>query len=143
MLLRTSIPFPKSDQWVAVIPAADPLAGKPFITPQDLIGRPLFCSEQSWKKDIPGWAGNIFQELHLEGSFRLAYNASIFAKRGLGCLLAFDKLIDTSEGSGLKAIPLSPSLTTPMYLIWKKEQIFSPIAERFISELKRKTGAKV
>lgn len=132
-----AIPFPEADKWVVVIPISDELANKPFITPKDLIGKPLFCSEQSWEKDIPNWAGNTFQELHLEGSFRLAYNASLFAKKGLGCLLTFDKLVDTSINSGLKAIPLRPTLLTPMYLIWKKQQIFSPIAERFITEFQK------
>lgn len=130
-----ALPFPDADRWVAIVPAAHPLAEKPQVSPTDLVGVPLFCSEQSWKKDIPRWAGKIFECLHLEGSFRLAYNASLFARHGLGCLLAFDKLIDTGRDSGLKAIPLFPELTTPMYLIWKKRQMFSPIAERFISAL--------
>lgn len=128
------VSFPEADKWVAVVSSSHRLASKSFITPKDLIGIPLFCSAQSWEKDIPGWAGKFFTELQLEGSFRLSYNGSLFAKKGLGCLLTFDKLVDTSEGSGLKAIPLSPALLTPMYLIWKKQQIFSPIAERFIYE---------
>ncbi|MDE6686217.1 MAG: LysR family transcriptional regulator [Lachnospiraceae bacterium] len=128
------VSFPEADKWVAVVSSSHRLASKSFITPKDLIGIPLFCSDQSWEKDIPGWAGRLFPELTLEGSFRLSYNGSLFAKKGLGCLLTFDKLIDTSEGSGLKAIPLSPALLTPMYLIWKKQQVFSPIAERFIYE---------
>ncbi|MDE6743335.1 MAG: LysR family transcriptional regulator [Lachnospiraceae bacterium] len=128
------VSFPEADKWVAVVSSSHRLASKSFITPKDLIGVPLFCSDQSWEKDIPGWAGRLFSELTLEGSFRLSYNGSLFAKKGLGCLLTFDKLIDTSEGSGLKAIPLSPALLTPMYLIWKKQQVFSPIAERFIYE---------
>ena len=130
-----AIPFPEADHWIAVMQPDYPLASKPHLCPDDLIGVPLFCSEQSWEKDIPRWAGKVFEKYHLEGSFRLAYNASLFAKRGLGVLLTFDKLVDTSENSGLKAIPLKPALTTPMYLVWKKQQIFSPIAERFISEL--------
>lgn len=130
-----AIPFPEADHWIAVMPPDYPLAAKPYLSPEDLAGVPLFCSEQSWEKDIPRWAGKVFETYHLEGSFRLAYNASLFAKRGLGVLLTFDKLVDTSENSGLKAVPLKPALTTPMYLIWKKQQIFSPIAERFISEL--------
>lgn len=131
-----AVPFPEADHWIAVMPADAPLADRPFLVPKDLVGIPLFCSEQSWEKDIPRWAGAEFEHYHLEGSFRLAYNASLFAKRGLGVLLTFDKLIDTSEHSGLKAIPLKPELTTPMYLVWKKQQVFSPIAERFLSELR-------
>lgn len=128
------VSFPEADKWVAIVSSSHKLASKSFITPKDLIGIPLFCSAQSWENDIPGWAGKVFRELKLEGSFRLSYNGSLFAKKGLGCLLSFDKLVDTSEGSGLKAIPLSPALLTPMYLIWKKQQLFSPIAERFIYE---------
>ncbi len=128
------VSFPEADKWVAVVSSSHRLASKSFITPKDLIGIPLFCSAQSWEKDIPDWAGKVFPELKLEGSFRLSYNGSLFAKKSLGCLLTFDKLVDTSEGSGLKAIPLSPALLTPMYLIWKKQQVFSPIAERFINE---------
>ena len=128
------VSFPEADKWVAVVSSSHRLASKSFITPKDLIGIPLFCSAQSWEKDIPNWAGKLFTELKLEGSFRLSYNGSLFAKKGLGCLLTFDKLVDTSDGSGLKAIPLSPALLTPMYLIWKKQQVFSPIAERFIYE---------
>jgi hypothetical protein len=75
-------------------------------------------------------------ELHLEGSFRLAYNGSMFAKEGLGYLLTFDKLIDTSEHSGLVFRPLSPRLETNLYLVWKKYQTFSPIASRFLAQIR-------
>ena len=101
----------------------------------DLIGLPLFCSEQSWKNDIPRWAGAKMDQLHLEGSFRLAYNGSMFTKEHLGYLLTFDKLVDTSSGSGLVFRPLTPRLETSLYLVWKKYQTFSPIAERFLAQL--------
>ena len=99
------------------------------------IGLPLFCSEQSWKHDIPRWAGDKMKLLHLEGSFRLAYNASIFTKERLGYQLTFDKLLDTSPGSGLVFRPLEPALETKLFLIWKRYNTFSPIAERFLKQL--------
>ena len=74
-------------------------------------------------------------ELRLEGSFRLSYNGSMFAREGLGYLLTFDHLIDTSADSGLAFRPLSPRLETKLYLIWKKNQVFSPIAERFLRKI--------
>ena len=99
------------------------------------MGLPLFCSEQSWEKDIPAWSGSRMQELRLEGSFRLSYNGSMFAREGLGYLLTFDHLVDTSPGSGLVFRPLFPRLETKLYLIWKKYQTFSPIAERFLGQV--------
>lgn len=130
------IPFPDTDVWGLIIPADDKLAKKKTIRIDDLVSRPLFCSDQSWENDIPRWAGNRMSELHLEGSFRLAYNGSMFAKEHLGYLLTFNKLIDTSESSGLVFRPLSPKLETNLYLVWKKYQTFSPIASRFLSQIK-------
>ena len=131
-----SLVFPESEEWGIVMPEDDILASKKVIRADDLIGLPLFCSEQSWEKDIPRWAGAKMDQLHLEGSFRLAYNGSIFAKEHLGYLLTFNRLVDTSPGSGLTFRPLSPLLETKLYLVWKKDQTFSPLAERFLTQLK-------
>ena len=121
--------------WGLVFPADDPLAKKEAITVDDLIGMPLFCSEQSWRNDLPRWCGGRMQELRLEGSFRLSYNGSMFAREGLGYLLTFDHLIDTSQESGLVFRPLNPRLENKLYLIWKRYQALSPIAERFLKHL--------
>lgn len=131
-----SLIFPEADVWGLVMPEDDPLAEKKAIRVDDLIGLPLFCSEQSWEKDIPRWAGEKMGGLHLEGSFRLSYNASIFAREHLGYVLTFDRLLDTSPGSGLAFRPLDPRLETKLYLVWKKYQTFSPIAERFLTQIR-------
>ena len=131
-----SLVFPRADVWGLVFPADDPLAAKKAVTADDLMGLPLFCSEQSWQKDIPRWCGNRMRDLRLEGSFRLSYNGSMFAREGLGYLLTFDRLIDTSPASGLVFRPLSPKLENRLYLIWKKYQSLSPIAERFLQHVK-------
>ena len=131
-----SLIFPESEEWGVVIPEDDALALEKAIRVDDLIGLPLFCSEQSWENDIPRWAGGKMGSLRLEGSFRLAYNASIFTREHLGYLLTFNRLIDTSPGSGLAFRPLTPRLETKLYLVWKKYQTFSPIAERFLTQLR-------
>ena len=130
------LPFPASDRWGAVMLKSHPLAKKKSIRVTDLIGQPLFCSEQSWNIEIPQWAGDRFPELHLEGSFRLSYNASMFAKEGLGILLTFEHLINCSEESDLVFRPLSPKQETKLYLIWNKYQSFTPIAEKFLAQVK-------
>lgn len=132
-----SLVFPESDIWGVVMPADSALAKKKAIRVDDLIGLPLFCSGQGWEKDIPGWAKSKMDKLHLEGSFRLSYNASLFAKEHLGYLLTFDKLVNTSLESGLVFRPLTPKLETKLYLIWKKHQTFSPIAERFLNQMRQ------
>ena len=131
-----SIPFPESDVFGVVMPADVSLAGKSSITAADLKDIPLFCSEQSWEKDIRPWAKDHFPELVFEGSFRLSYNGSLFTKEGLGYLLTLEHLIDTSKENGLVFRPLSPRLELKLYLIWNKYQSFTPIAERFLNQIR-------
>ena len=130
------LPFPENDVWGLVIPADDPLAQKDSIRAKDLAGLPLFCSEQSWQTEIAAWAGNDFANMEMEGSFRLSYNGSVFAKEGLGYLLTYEHLIDTSANSGLVFRPLSPRLETTLYLTWSRHQSLTPIAERFLQQVR-------
>ena len=127
--------FPEADYFGAVVPADSSLAEKEQIMAADLIGLPLFCSEQSWENDIRPWAKEVFGKLRLEGSFRLSYNGSMFAREGLGILLTLNNLVDTSAESGMVFRPLSPRLEMKMYLIWNKYQVFTPIAERFLKRI--------
>ena len=131
-----SIQFPEADYFGAVVPADSVLAKIERISAEDLAGLPLFTSEQSWENDIRPWAGDKFSGLHLEGSFRLAYNGSMFAKEGLGILLTLNNLIDTSPESGMVFRPLYPYLEMKMYLIWNTYQSFTPIAEKFLKQIK-------
>ena len=131
-----SLAFPESDKWGLIMPASDPLARKKRIRVSDLKGLPLFCSDQAWGSEIKSWAGSDYSALTLEGSFRLAYNGSIFAREGLGYLLTFEHLVDTSPESGLVFRPLTPTLETRLYLAWNRYQTFTPLAERFLEHVK-------
>ncbi len=135
------IHFPEADYFGAVVPADSELAKKERITAEDLEGLPLFTSEQSWENDIRPWAKERFSCLKLDGSFRLAYNGSMFAREGLGVLLTLNNLIDTSPESGLVFRPLYPRLEMTMYLIWNKYQSFTPIAERFLKQIQTSFSA--
>ena len=128
--------FPEADVWGLVLPGDDALAMTDMFRAEDLEGLPLFCSEQAWNGEIREWAGSHFPNLKLEGTFRLSYNGSIFAREGLGYLLTFRHLINTSEGSGLVFRPLYPPLETRLYIAWNRYQAFTPIAERFLQQLK-------
>ena len=128
--------FPEKDIWGLVLPAEDPLAKKDVIRARDLAGLPLFCSEQAWNGEIKKWSGSTFSKLRLEGSFRLSYNGSVFAREHLGYLLTFRHLIDTSEESDLAFRPLDPPLETTLYIAWNRYQTFTPIAQRFLQLLK-------
>lgn len=127
---------PGVDRWGLVIKKDDPLAEKECIRVDDLAGLPLICSAQGMKFDIARWCGEKADTLNLSGTVNLAYNGSVFVKEGLGYMLMFDRLVDTSPSSDLCFRLLEPILETKMYVIWKKYQVFSPIAELLLDELK-------
>ena len=131
------LPIPESDKWGLVMLRDSPLAEKGCVTFDDLYGLPLFCSEQSIRVDFPRWCGENMDKLNFAGTVNLAYNGSVFVKEGLGYMLTFEHLVDTSEESGLCFRPIKPTLETNMYIIWKKYQVFSPIAELFLKRLRQ------
>jgi DNA-binding transcriptional LysR family regulator len=108
------------------------LASKKTVRAEDLFGEELICSEQSIEADIPRWCGQKADKLTFTGTTNLAYNGGIFVKEGLGLMLSFEHLIHPSEEFGLVFRPLEPKLENKLYLIWKKYQVFSPIAQRLL-----------
>lgn len=126
---------PGCDSWGLLMRKDHPLAQKAHITADDLIGLDLICSEQSIQQDLPRWCGEKADSLNFIGTVNLFYNGSVFVRSGLGCMLTFDRLADTGSDSPLCFRPLYPALENRMYIIWKKYQLFTPIAERFIKFL--------
>ena len=104
---------------------------------EDLLGIPLICSEQGMKFDITRWCGEKIDMLNLSGTINLAYNGSVFVKEGLGYMLTFDGLVDTGADSEICFRALEPPLETKMYLVWKKYQVFSPIAGLLLEKMKK------
>ena len=129
------VKLPAADTWGLVMLSTDPLAKKEKVRFEDLCGIPLFASPQSIRADFPRWCGEGLDRLHFAGTVNLFYNGSVCVKSGLGCLLTFEYLADVSPESGLCFRPLDPPLRSQLYLIWKKYQVFSPIAELFLRSL--------
>lgn len=130
------IEVPDVNIWGVLMRKDSPLSYKEHIHMEDLLGIPLICSEQSMREDIPRWCGEKVDNLLHSGSTNLFYNGSVFVKEGLGYMLTFDNLADTGTDSNLCFRPLEPVLETKMYVIWKKYQMFTPIAELLLEMLK-------
>ena len=131
------IELPVADTWGVVMRKDCPLSEKYFVTVDDLIGYDLISSPQSLEADFPRWCGEKLGELNVVGTVNLFYNGTVFVRAGEGLLLTFDKLADTSNDSELCFRPLKPLLQSKMYIIWRRYQVFSPIAERLMDEIKR------
>lgn len=136
------IEVPGANTWGVLMRSDSLLAQKETVRVEDLSGLQLICSEQSMREDIPRWCGEKVDNLLFSGSTNLFFNGTIFVKEGLGYMLTFDGLADTRADSELCFRPLEPSLETKMYIIWKKYQIFTPIAELLLERVKKDLGGE-
>lgn len=124
--------LPGVDTWGVLLRDDHPLAQRASIQAEDLDGQALICSEQSIETDIPRWCGAKADRLNFSGTTNLAYNGSVFVREGLGLMLCFEHLISPDKDSRLVFRPLEPRLENKLFLIWKKYQVFSPIAQKLL-----------
>lgn len=129
--------IPSSDTWGLIMRKDSPLAEKPFIQPEDLLDHPLICSRQSMTEEMQKWLGEMLDKLNIIATYDLLFNASVMVREGLGYALGFDNIIYTGQESPLCFRPLDPALQSPMYIIWKKYQVFTPVASVLLEEMKK------
>ena len=110
-----------------------PLAEKESVSPEDLWNQPLLISQQEIEGGrMSQWMKRRLSELDIIMTYNLLFNASLLVEEGLGYAVCFDRIINTSGDSRLTFRPLSPSIEIEMYMIWKKYQVFSKPAEKFL-----------
>lgn len=126
---------PDGDIMGLIMPKEHRLAANPYVELTDILDEPLICSRQSLTEDYPRWFGEQMDRLNIVATFNLIYNAAVLVKQGLGVALSFDRLVDTGPASPLCFRPINPPLHVEMYIIWRKYQEFTPIAEMLLKEM--------
>jgi DNA-binding transcriptional LysR family regulator len=131
------IKLPTVDVWGLLTRKDNPLAAAESIRLADLRGLPLIVSRKAHRRDeLRDWFGREMDTLNIIASYNLIFNASIMVKEGLGNALCLARLVDTSSDSKLCFIPLYPEVESDVYLVWKKYQVFSKEAEKFLDCLR-------
>lgn len=129
--------MPVTDIWGVLMRKDSPLASKETIKPEDLWEEPLILSQQEERGGIlTQWLHCPVSALHIVATYNLIFNASLLVEEGLGYAIGFDKIINTTGSSNLCFRPLAPKLENEMHIIWKKYQMFSKPAEKFIDTLR-------
>lgn len=132
------IKLPVTDSWGVLMRKDSPLAEKQTIRPEDLPGLPLLCSRQPMvKNEIAGWMGTNYEKLNIVTTYNLLYNASLMVEEGMGYALCLDKIIRTFDNGPLCFRPLEPKLDVGLSIVWKKHQIFSRAAAKFLERLQK------
>ena len=130
--------LPVTDTWGLLMRKDHPLAARETIRPGDLEGIPLFGSRQAvMRNELSGWYGGDFERLNITMTYNLIYNAALMVDEGLGCALCLDRLVNTTGDINLCVRPLEPRLEARLVLVWKKYQVFSRAAQKFLETLQK------
>lgn len=127
---------PQKDYYGVLMRKDSPLVNKEYIEPHDLMDQPLICNRKIRDGDLlTTWFNRSVSELHITATYNLLYNASLMVSEGVGYALALDKIINVTGDTNLCYRPLKPVLETKMFLIWKKYQVISKPAEKYLELL--------
>lgn len=131
-----SLILPERNEFIACFRKDHPLAAKDKITPKDLIKYPIISSNQTLVTDkFHNWWGNLYNQVHILAQGNLAYNAALLASESDAVHIIYNHLVDY-EALDLITRPLSPKVTDPNIVIWKKNVRQSNLANHFLQELR-------
>lgn len=138
-----ALKIPVKDKWGVLMRSDSILAQKESISPKDLWDKPLILSQQEDRGGILSqWMKRQTSRLNIIATYNLIFNASLLVDEGLGYAVCLDKIINTTGNSNLCFRPLVPKLEDEISIIWKKYQIFSKPAEKFIAVLQEQFLSK-
>lgn len=130
------IRLPVSDRWGVLMRRDSPLAERQTICPADLRDLPLIISRQSMVLHaLSDWFDRPIEELHVAATYNLLFNASLMVEEGVGYALCLDHLVHTGPDSALCFRPLSPTQQAGIGIVWKKYQVFSKAAAKFLEHV--------
>ena len=128
--------LPDTDTWGLLMREDSPLADKESIRSEDLENIPLIVSRQSMvHNELSGWSGRDFYKLNIVATYNLVYNASLMVDEGFGYALCLDRLVYSADNNNFCFRPLEPRLETHLDIAWKKYQVLSKAAEKFLETL--------
>ena len=85
---------------------------------------------------LSDWLKADSKKLNVVVEYNLLFNASLLVEAGVGYALCIDNIINTTGDTNLSFRPLTPSLESYVYLVWKKYQIFSKASKLFLEKIR-------
>ncbi|MDE7198969.1 MAG: LysR family transcriptional regulator [Lachnospiraceae bacterium] len=125
--------LPCKDSFGVLMRRDSPLAEKETISSKDLLDQPLILSRQMiHDQNLSAIFHCSMEKLNIAATYNLLYNGSLMVAEGMGYAICLDKIINVSGESSLCFRPLVPHMEMSMNLIWKKYQVFTKAAEKFL-----------
>lgn len=127
--------LPLKDRWCVLIRKDDPLAEKENISSADLVDVPLIIAKRkSVRNEVENWFGEYYDRMNVVATCNLSRNnLSLMVENHVGVAMLHE--FENSHGN-LCLRPIYPEIVNSSVLVWKKNQVFSPAAMKFIDHVK-------
>lgn len=125
--------LPWTDKATLIMPNNHPLSTNQTITGSDLDAYPLIAFGQEYSyQDLANWMGTSIDRLNFVGSFNVPSVGIQMTQSGLGIAFSLEGFPLPDD---LVSRPLEPAAEPSLRLIWKKDQVLSPLAQEFLTRI--------
>ena len=126
----------QKETWGVLMMDSHPLADRESISLEEIAGYPLILPlRENVRAEILNWLGKEERELSIPLYYTLLSNAVLMVEAGMGCAFCLDGALAIHSSPKLRYIPITPEHTTRSVLLWKKNQLFTPVTSLFIQEI--------
>lgn len=126
----------QKETWGVLMKDTHPLAQREVISVEEISAYPLILPlRENVRAEILNWIGKEERELHIPLYYTLLSNAVLMVDAGMGCAFCLDGALAIHSSPSLRFVPIVPEHTTRSVLLWKKNQLFTPVTSLFIQEI--------
>ena len=130
------VKLPFHERFGVLMRKDSPLAGREFISHEELSALPLIMPSQSFSSNrMATLYANPLPSPKIAATYNLIYNAGLMVEAGIGYALCIDNLINTQGDHPLTFVPIEPAIQADVYLFSKKYQVFSKATKLFLDRL--------
>ena len=126
----------QKETWGVLMKDTHPLAQREVISVEEISAYPLILPlKENVRTEILNWIGKEERELQIPLYYTLLSNAVLMVDAGMGCAFCLDGALAIHSSPSLRFVPIVPEHTTRSVLLWKKNQLFTPVTSLFIQEI--------
>ena len=126
----------QKETWGVLMKDTHPLAQREVISVEEISAYPLILPlRENVRTEILNWIGKEERELQIPLYYTLLSNAVLMVDAGMGCAFCLDGALAIHSSPSLRFVPIVPEHTARSVLLWKKNQLFTPVTSLFIQEI--------
>ena len=135
--------MPQKEHCGVIMRANDPLAKREHITKEDLYKLPLILPRRNIIRDEVSDVLQLDQaKLNIMASNNLPNNALELIRTGHYYAVAIKGVTDILKDPDVRFIPFSPAKETGHVMVWRKNNVLAPAAEKFLQYVVEESNKK-